>query len=230
MQPQFPRRIAVEDHYPDELREDRQAQPDLQPDLRLQLEKQRLVDQLAAVANVKLHKDRQAQPAPQLENRQRVDQLDSQPGVEGFQKHPAVVLLNARPDLFARQGSINPTWRHRNGVAFGPYYRLAYRENGRQHAVYLGREGPLVDRVRKMLASLQKPLRTKRMFDRLEREARSGLRANNARLAVLLRPLGLRLKGCEIRGWRTALLPKLRFTVPKHAKCRGVPVGQVLRT
>ena len=101
---------------------------------------------------------------------------------------------------------MSSTWRHRNGVTFGPYYRLTYRDDGRQCAIYLGREGPLVDRVRHLLQTNQNPLRQKRIFDRIEREARSALRANNARLAMLLRPLGLRLKGFEVRGWRISPL------------------------
>jgi hypothetical protein len=140
-----------------------------------------------------------------LENRQCVDQ-----------RHPAIVLIAAHAGLFSRQGSVNPTWRYRNGVKLGPYYRLNYRQDGRQRAVYLGREGPLVQRIRQMLSTLQKPLRQNRLYDRLEHEARSALRANNRRLTELLRPLGLRLKGFEVRGWRTSLLRARlpRCTVP----------------
>ena len=125
---------------------------------------------------------------------------------ESVDQHPAIALIADRPALFVRQGSVNPTWRQRNGKLFGPYYRLSYRDDGRQCAIYLGRDGPLVQRVRQMLQETQEPLRQKRIFDRIEREARSALRANNVRLAMLLRPLGLRLKGFEVRGWRTSPL------------------------
>ena len=89
-----------------------------------------------------------------------VDQLD----------HAAIRLISARPDVFARQGSVTPTWRRRDGKRFGPYYRLAYREDGRQRSVYLGR-GAVVERVRQMLDRLQKPLSQRRMYRRIDRQA-----------------------------------------------------------
>lgn len=136
-------------------------------------------------------------------------------------KHPAITLITARPDLFARQGSVNATWRRRNGLTFGPYYRLSYRDDGRQCAVYLGREGPLVQHVRHLLQNAQNPLRQKQIFARIEHETRLALRANNARLAALLRPLGLRLKGCEVRGWRTSSLRP--WLPPKFGFPSGTP-------
>lgn len=132
--------------------------------------------------------------------------VESRSTVASEVKHPAIALITARPDLFARQGSVNPTWRQRNGKTFGPYFRLSYRDDGRQCAIYLGRDGPLVEHVRHLLQRTQNPLRQKRIFDRIDRETRSALRDNNLRLAALLRPLGLRLKGFEVRGWRTSLL------------------------
>ena len=134
---------------------------------------------------------------------QSVDQLD----------HAAIRLISARPDLFARQGSVAATWRRRDGKRFGPYYRLAYREDGRQCSVYLGRAGAVVERVRQMLHDLQQPLRQWRMFRRIDRQARAALRASNARVTALLRPLGLRLRGFEVRGWRRS---PLRFWPPRR--------------
>ncbi len=136
---------------------------------------------------------------------QPVDQLD----------HVAIRLISARPDLFGRQGSVVPTWRCRNGKRFGPYYRLAYGEDGRQRSVYLGRAGAVVERVRQMLHSLQKPLRQWRMFRRIDRQARAALRANSARVTALLRPLGLRLRGFEVRGWRRS---PLRLWLPRRGQ------------
>jgi hypothetical protein len=131
-----------------------------------------------------------------MEIQQPVEQLD----------HPATALITARPNLFARQGSVSVTWRRRSGKTFGPYYRLSYRENGRQCAVYLGREGPVVQRVRQMLDALHAPLRQRGVWKRFDRTSRAHLRAIRAQLATLLRPLGLRLKGTEVRGWRTSPL------------------------
>ncbi len=96
----------------------------------------------------------------------------------------------------------------------GPYYRLAYREDGRQRSVYLGREGPLVDEVRRLLADLQRPLQQRRAINRLRRQVSAALTAQKRRVDALLRPLGLRLKGLEVRGWRTSLLRGLWPTPP----------------
>ncbi|MHB1038659.1 MAG: hypothetical protein ACYC0Y_28885, partial [Pirellulales bacterium] len=53
-----------------------------------------------------------------------------------------------RRAIFARQGFVVATWRTRGGARFGPYYQLAYREAGRQRAIYLGRSAELADQVR----------------------------------------------------------------------------------
>ena len=141
-------------------------------------------------------------------------------------QHRATDLISARPGLFARQGAVVATWRRRNGAVFGPYFRLSYRQDGRQCSVYLGRPGPVVDLVRQRLHALQAPLRRQRALSRIERESRSALRSQKTRLAVLLRPYGLRLHGLGVRGWRTSplrpwlprrgsLIPSLpRFSMP----------------
>ena len=134
-----------------------------------------------------------------MEIRKSVDQLP----------HAAIRLIRARPNLFARQGAVVPTWRRRDGKTFGPYYRLAYRQDARQCSVYLGRTGPLVAQVRQLLATLQRPLRGQRLHARLRRRIRSALRHQKRRCAALLRPFGLRLKGFEVRGWRTSPLGRL---------------------
>jgi hypothetical protein len=147
-----------------------------------------------------------------LAKTERVDQLD----------HAAIRLLSARPDLFGRQGSVAATYRRRpplrggaRGKQFGPYYRLAYREDGRQRSVYLGRAGAVVERVRQQLATLQKPLRQWRFLRRIDRQAGAALRASNARVTALLRPLGLRLRGFQVRGWRRS---PLRVWLPRRGQ------------
>jgi hypothetical protein len=63
----------------------------------------------------------------------------------------ALDLIAARPELFARQGSVSASWRRRAQKTYGPYYRLRYREGGVSRSLYLGRQGPLVDHVRERL-------------------------------------------------------------------------------
>ena len=97
-----------------------------------------------------------------LAKTQMVDQLD----------HAAIRLVSARRELFARQGSVVASYRYRTGRRFGPYYRLAYRDGGRQGSVYLGRAAAVVARVRHMLHDLQHLLRLRRMYARVDRQGR----------------------------------------------------------
>jgi hypothetical protein len=148
---------------------------------------------------------------PRLENRQVDDQFD----------HPALKLIAARPDLFCRRGNVAATYRRRNGKTFGPYYRLSYREDGRQRSIYLGRSGPLVEQVRRALAAHQRPITQHRLCERLMRQMRASLQVEKLRVRTLLRPFGLRLKGSEVRGWRFSplrwLLPRRRRLSPPFA-------------
>ncbi|MHB1037654.1 MAG: hypothetical protein ACYC35_24340 [Pirellulales bacterium] len=100
-----------------------------------------------------------------------------------------------RRELFARQGSVVATWRTRGGRRCGPYYRLAYREAGRQKSLYLGPSASLADQVRGLLAELQQPLRYGRLLDRLAAQARASLRQANAELNRVLGSIGYYLKG-----------------------------------
>ena len=97
------------------------------------------------------------------------------------QAHPALVLLAARPELFAQQGSISTSWRRRGAKTYGPYYRLRYRDGSRSCSLYLGRGGPVVDRVRHALHALQSPLRRRRAFAQLRRQVREPCGSTAAR-------------------------------------------------
>jgi hypothetical protein len=131
-------------------------------------------------------------------------------------QHPAIHLLHNHHERFTRQGSIVATWRIYRGRRLGPYYRLVWREDGRQRTLYLGRQGPIVDEVRCLLDIIQAPTR----FQRAVRHRRARFRRE------VLRPLkryldetflvyggGLYLKGWELRGHyaRAGKLPPLRL-------------------
>jgi hypothetical protein len=113
-----------------------------------------------------------------------------------------MALLATRPDLFARQGSVVASWRRRGTRTYGPYYRLIYREEGRQRSLYFGRAGGLVEEVRGRLRALQAPLRGRRASKRAGRQAAALMRASKGRLNLQLRLWGLRVQGFEVRGWR----------------------------
>ena len=160
-------------------------------------------------------------PGPKLENRQPADQLS----------HPALELIASRPDLFSRQGYLRATFHRRGGKTFGPYYLLCYREEGRLRSVYLGRPGELVEQVRQMLEARHRPITQQRLFEQSD-AADSRLAADRKDTGPApLCPFGLRLKGAEVRGWRTSplrwLLPCRRHLYRPVAVRMPVARGQI---
>jgi len=113
-------------------------------------------------------------------------------------------LVRAQLGLFSRQGAIVATWREHQGRRLGPYYRLAWREEGRQRSFYLGCSTWVVEKARELLARVQRELCQGRVLRRLERTARAAMRWSMGLLRKELGRLGLRLKGFEVRGGRLA--------------------------
>ncbi len=114
-------------------------------------------------------------------------------------------LIVAHSSLFSAQGSVVASWRYRDGRRLGPYYRLAFRVGGRQRSLYLGKSETVAQKIRQLLGSLQKPLRETRQRRRLLAEALTGIRQTREQMRRRLAPLGIRLKGLELRGvdaWR----------------------------
>lgn len=151
-------------------------------------------------------------------------------GIAPTPTHPALAIIAARPDIFAQQGSVVPTWRRHGARTYGPYYRLNYRDGGRQYAVYLGPAGSLVEQIRHKLDVLKKPLHRCRAVDRLRRQVSASLRIEKRQAGMLLRRFGLRLQGFEVRGWRTSPLRTLatrirRFRKPPLRHLRFHPKG-----
>jgi len=104
--------------------------------------------------------------------------------------------------VLAATGSIVETWRTYQGRRLGPYYRLAYRESGRQKTIYVGKDAELVAAARSLLEELQVNERIRRTMERQQLAVRAGLRAAKAAWAQELQKSGLTLKGYEVRGWR----------------------------
>ena len=111
-------------------------------------------------------------------------------------------IVCAHRDLFVRQGSVAATTRTYRGHCLGPFYSLRFRAEGKQKAVYLGRSQILAERVENLLNDLRKGAQEQRMLERLKRQARAHLRQCKAAWQQDLAPLGLRLKGFEIRRCR----------------------------
>ena len=107
----------------------------------------------------------------------------------------------AQAELLRHQGAVVATWRTQRGRTSGPFYRLAYRQGGRQRSIYLGRSALLARKVRALLAVLQRPMREERDWERLRRAVKSALRARKAEWARELAKHGFCLKGYEVRQW-----------------------------
>jgi len=123
----------------------------------------------------------------------------------------ALALIASRPELFVRQGAVVATWRWYKGRRLGPYWRLAYREAGRQCSVYLGRMGEGVEQVRQALARWQDFRRWRTTYRRPRRQVKASFRAHLARFHRQLHALGLWRKGPEVRGgWSRAVERHLR--------------------
>jgi hypothetical protein len=133
--------------------------------------------------------------------------------------HKALNLLREDPTRFANQGTVVATWRTYRGRRLGPYCRLTWRENGRQRSIYLGRQSPLVDEVRRLLHEAQ----TIRRMIRQHRRNMALFREN------VIRPLrqyldeifrlfgnGLYIKGSDIGGIKTAGPRLTTADVPEH--------------
>ena len=115
------------------------------------------------------------------------------------------VQLWARRRLFARQGAVVASWRVYRGRRLGPYYRLAFRDQGRQESLYLGRCQGLVDWVKRLIVWIQRPLRHRRGMRKAIARAKIALRRSKDDLAELLSTIGIRMKGWEFRGTEQAI-------------------------
>jgi hypothetical protein len=118
-----------------------------------------------------------------------------------YQSIASIVL--SQPEIFSRQGFVTATYRTRRGRTFGPYYRLAYRDQqNRQRSIYLGRSAELAGLVKSLLAKLKTPLRRRRECRGIRVALLANLRTHIKRWKDDLAAYGLYLKGFSVRGWR----------------------------
>jgi hypothetical protein len=110
-------------------------------------------------------------------------------------------LLAEHAEIFCRQGYVVETWRGTDRRR-GPFYRLRYRQEGRQRSIYLGCDPALAEAVRCRLRELQAPLRWRREGDRLWAKGQALYREFKAQTERELRSVGLRFHGNEVRGAR----------------------------
>jgi hypothetical protein len=115
----------------------------------------------------------------------------------------ALAELGLRPadlDALAKRGFVAADSRpSRAGPPRGPYYKLRWREGGRQRVRYLGTDPARAEAVRDALAELHRPARLARGLARLLAEARQRLRRVRRALQPHLAARGLRLHGYAAR-------------------------------
>lgn len=138
-----------------------------------------------------------------LENRNSVDQ----------KLHDIRKRLKSRLDIFTRQGAVVESWRKYDGRRLGPYYRLSYRDGGRQHSIYLGQSRQLADLILKLLEEIQSPVKQQRELDHICSHARAELRKQKKRWNKDLSQAGLCAKGFEIRGWSGVVIEEQNAVV-----------------
>ncbi len=134
-----------------------------------------------------------------MENRGSVDQK-AQPA-----RRRALDLVACHQKLLRTQGVVVGSYRLYRGRRLGPFFRVAFRVDGRQRSIYLGKDPALAEEVRGLLARLQAPLERHRGLRRQRDAAKASLRRAKIRLEQQLARVGLGLKGYEVRGWRTAV-------------------------
>ena len=136
-----------------------------------------------------------------------------------------LAFVRGHAEVFARQGTLVAGWREYRGRRLGPYYRLAYREAGRQRSLYVGRSQGLIGLVRRLLERLQRPFRQSRLLGDLKVRARAALRGHKAVLRRHLAQWGIHLKGFEFRGLRrfAALYRAAIHAVPRLAARQALP-------
>jgi hypothetical protein len=110
--------------------------------------------------------------------------------------------VRALQSVFSRQGTIVASWQTYRGRKLGPYYRLAYRADGRQRSIYLGKSKNLLRQVRRLLDKLQKPSKTSRILRHAQKTAQADLKTHMAQFRIELLKVGLQLRGYAARGWR----------------------------
>ncbi len=110
--------------------------------------------------------------------------------------------MTAAREVLSRQGAIVASWRVERGLRMGPYFRVAFREAGRQASIYLGKSADLVEKARALLAEFQAPARLDRTIRRATAAGKAALRACKARMKGLMSACGLYARGWDVFGWR----------------------------
>jgi hypothetical protein len=109
----------------------------------------------------------------------------------------------AQPKIFAQQGFITASYLNNKGRKYGPYFRLAYRdENHRQRSIYIGCCQDTANHIQALLDNLKAPLIRRRNVHVIHANLLSSLRRHKKQLQIELGKQGLYLRGFSVYGWR----------------------------
>jgi hypothetical protein len=84
------------------------------------------------------------------------------------------------------------------------YWRLRFRQEGRQHTVYIGIDDAFADRVQRELQTLQAERRREHQLAHIVRHSKKQLRVLKTQLAALVAGIGFHYHGDQLRKRRTA--------------------------
>lgn len=129
---------------------------------------------------------------------------------------PPLQFIQHNSELFARCGAVVASYRSKNGRRYGPYYRLAYLEQGRQRSLYLGRSKRLAQQAQNLLAQLQKPRNDRRALAQAARQRKTNLLHAKRHLQHTLRAYGLYTRGWVVRGFRARGFPRIDKITPEQ--------------
>jgi hypothetical protein len=118
------------------------------------------------------------------------------------QREEILAKVMAHREVLACQGAVAETWRSCGGRKFGPYYRLAWLEDGRQRSIYLGASEELAQEVRRLLDEFQSHMRRQRTWRQQLAQVRKAFREHQRQWRRELRAHGLYARGLTVRGWR----------------------------
>ncbi len=118
------------------------------------------------------------------------------------QNQETLARVMAHREVLACQGAVAETWRSYGGRKLGPYYRLAWLEDGRQRSIYLGASEELAQEVRRLLDEFQSRMGRQRTWRQQMAQVRKAFRAHQRQWRRELRAHGLYARGLTVRGWR----------------------------
>jgi len=95
----------------------------------------------------------------------------------------------------AQQGFVSAEYREQNGRRYGPYFKLRWRQDGRQRVRYLGRDLSRAEQVSAALANLQRSLQLVRDASSMMAEVRKEMRKLKETLEPHLASQGMHLHG-----------------------------------